>query len=290
MSWTVYCHTHIESNRKYVGLTKRSMERRWAQHCTQAKSSKGGRWHFPNAIRKYGPGAFKPDILGVYDSLEEASIEEERLIDEWDLRNPEKGFNLAKGGEHKPHPIRKNPWDDSEYRAKQLARPNIFNTPEVRAKNKAALNTPESKAKRSISSREVHSRPEVQIKLSLSSRGRKYPGRTKSSFAGRKHTEATLAKLRIANVGNTYSKGRNLSNKNALGYKQTAETRRKIAEASRASAVVVSQKNRRYVITDGVITHKVCKVHGLVLVAECIVGAYSNGKPRITCKVCNRGA
>jgi hypothetical protein len=30
------CHTHIESGRKYVGLTSRTMERRWSQHIIQA--------------------------------------------------------------------------------------------------------------------------------------------------------------------------------------------------------------------------------------------------------------
>ena len=58
MPWTIYCHTHIETGRHYVGLTKKTWQKRWNQHCSQAKSSKDGRWHFPNAIRKYGKEAF----------------------------------------------------------------------------------------------------------------------------------------------------------------------------------------------------------------------------------------
>jgi len=119
--WTVYCHTHIESERRYIGITSRTMERRWSQHVTQSKSSKGGRWHFPNAIRKYGPEAFGHEVWKKCLTLEIANAYEEYFIDLFRTRDPECGFNLAKGGVHRPHPIRKNPWDDPEFRAKQLA-------------------------------------------------------------------------------------------------------------------------------------------------------------------------
>ena len=280
--WTVYCHTHIESGRRYVGITSRTMERRWAQHCCQAKSSKGGRWHFPNAIRKYGPEAFEHQILGVYYSLEEANKEEERLIDEWDLRNSEKGFNLARGGEHKPHPIRKNPWDDPAYRARQIVIPKAIYSSSSRLKNKQALNTPESKTKRSAISKEIQARletkakisakltgrilsPEHVAKMSIAGKGRAVNPKTRAKirawftpevraelskkYEGRKLDQKTIEKIRTKGLGNTYS--------------------------------------RKFSITINGIS-KVCDAHGIVSGAEISVVHRSNGTTNVLCKRCCR--
>jgi len=116
--WTIYCHTLIADGRRYVGLTKKTMMARWNDHVYKSKSAKGGRWHFPNAIRKYGKDAFSHEVLEVCYDLDVANLAEECWIELLDTRNPERGFNLAKGGKHAPHPIRRNPWDDPEYRAK----------------------------------------------------------------------------------------------------------------------------------------------------------------------------
>lgn len=117
MSWTIYCHTHIESGRRYVGLTKYTMMHRWNQHCAQAKRVKSGRSHFANAVREYGKDAFSHEVLEACDTLEAANTAEERWIEELGTRDLSKGFNLTKGGKHVPHPF-KNPWDRPEYRKK----------------------------------------------------------------------------------------------------------------------------------------------------------------------------
>jgi len=159
------------------------MMQRWKTHVSKAKASKGGRWHFPNAIRKYGSQAFSHKVLEICTSLEEANEAEDAWINSFSTRFPEFGFNLAKGGEHKPHGIRQNPWNNPEFRAKQLSRPVPFNNPQARAANKAALNTPESKAKRSISSKEVTSRPEVLAKISAAAKGRIMSSETRTKIS-----------------------------------------------------------------------------------------------------------
>ncbi len=199
-TWTIYCHIHVESGRRYIGLTIKTMMHRWNQHCAQAKSSKGGRWHFPNAIRKYGKDAFSHEVLEICSTLEEANAAEERWIDFYDSRNPEKGFNLAKGGQHVPHPIRRNPWDNPEYRSKQLpgaiAR---INTPEARAASKAALNTPGSRAKRSAISKEIKSLPGAKKTASHGFRGKKHSPETRLRLitlnSSRSHSEETRKKI-----------------------------------------------------------------------------------------------
>lgn len=122
--WTIYCHTHTETGRRYIGLTKKTMVQRWNQHVFNAKSKNGyGCFHFWNAIRKYGKDAFSHHLLefGI-PTLEIANEREEYWIVFYDSRNPEKGFNLARCGEHRPHGIRKNPWDDPEFRSRNLSR------------------------------------------------------------------------------------------------------------------------------------------------------------------------
>jgi group I intron endonuclease len=97
-TWTIYCHTHIDSDRVYVGLTSQTTEKRWKTHVSHAKNSKGGRWHFPNAIRKYGKDAFSHRVLEVCDSLEKANLREEAWIELFESRDLRFGFNIAKGG------------------------------------------------------------------------------------------------------------------------------------------------------------------------------------------------
>jgi group I intron endonuclease len=130
------------------------MLKRWNQHLQNAKSKRGkGCRLFWNAIRKYGPEAFVHEVLEVCRDLEVANLAEECWIELFDTRNPEKGFNLAKGGQHVPHPTR-NPWDRPEYREKRL--PSLIaatHTPEAYAKMRATKNTPESRAARVIRSR-----------------------------------------------------------------------------------------------------------------------------------------
>jgi hypothetical protein len=168
--WTIYRHIHDESGRSYIGLTVQTMECRWKNHICAAKSAKGGRWHFPNAIRKYGSQAFSHEILQICYSLEEANTAEKFWIWTYDTQNVLRGFNLAKGGDHIPHPIRKNPWNDPEFRKKCGANWIHLHTPQAKAAWKASVNTFESRAKRSVISKEALSRPEVLAKISAAAK------------------------------------------------------------------------------------------------------------------------
>lgn len=199
MSWTIYCHTHVETSRRYVGMTAQTMERRWASHVTKARSSKGGRWHFPNAIRKYGKDAFSHEVLEICHDIEVANLAEECWIELFDTRNPEKGFNLAKGGLHVPCLEKRNPWDapgfkervvkslrernqDPGYRAVRSRVSNeVLSRPGVRMKLSSAtsfqFSTPEARALQSDRTRALHARP----------------GYTEASMVGFRRHAATVA-------------------------------------------------------------------------------------------------
>ena len=161
MPWTIYCHTHVESGRHYVGLTKKTWQKRWIQHCSQSKSSKDGRWHFPNAIRKYGKDAFSHEILEVCQDLDVANLAEECWIEFLETRDPLKGFNLAKGGTHRVSSgPRKNPWEDPAFRKS------------VTDGVTESWKSPDHISKMSEISKEVNARPEVRSAISSSLSGK----------------------------------------------------------------------------------------------------------------------
>jgi len=149
LHWTIYSHIH--SGRRYIGLTKLTMMKRWNQHIANAKHKRGrGCAHFWNAIRKYGKDAFTHGILEICDTLEAANAAEEKWINHFNTRDPDKGFNLAKGGDHAPHPYN-NPWDRPEFREKMLrvmTKVNASLTPAQRsAKSKKLWQNPEFREK-----------------------------------------------------------------------------------------------------------------------------------------------
>jgi hypothetical protein len=119
--YTIYCHIHIESGRRYTGLTKKTMAFRWNQHLQNALKKRGkGCAHFWAAIRKYGKDAFSHEVLETCSDLDQSNLAEEWWIRWFRTRDPQFGFNLKRGGSHTPHPVR-NPWDRPEFREKALA-------------------------------------------------------------------------------------------------------------------------------------------------------------------------
>ena len=164
--WTIYCHTHVESGRRYIGLTKKTMKQRWNQHILNAKSKTGkGCQHFWNAIKKYGKDAFSHQVLSVSLTVEEGNWFEKFWILMFDTTDVEKGFNLSKGGNHTPHPVKKDYWSDPDYRAaasfrsKKLWRNPSFRINHARVMQKA-LNTSDYKAKQSQSQKQRAETPD----------------------------------------------------------------------------------------------------------------------------------
>lgn len=91
MNYTVYCHTNKINNKKYIGITRQSVQQRW-------RDGKGyyGQAKFYNAIEKYGWDNFQHEIL--YENLteEEACKIESFLIKYYNtIKN---GYNTLPGG------------------------------------------------------------------------------------------------------------------------------------------------------------------------------------------------
>ena len=90
---TIYCHINKINNKKYIGITKTSAERRWGNNGENYK----GQVFYEKGVVPFGWDNFNHIILNddlPYDLIQQI---EARLIKELDLTNPDKGYNESEG-------------------------------------------------------------------------------------------------------------------------------------------------------------------------------------------------
>lgn len=90
------------NDKVYVGLTSKSWEKRWQEHCCSAFSKKK-KWRFQCAIAAYGKENWRHTILATTTSHIEAEMLEEKFILEYRSFEPEFGYNMTSGGKSFRH-------------------------------------------------------------------------------------------------------------------------------------------------------------------------------------------
>lgn len=90
----IYKITNRIDGKIYIGQTKRSIEKRWREHCRS--DSQCVRMH--KAIEKYGKENFTVTQIDSAIDQEEANAKEIYWISFFDSANKEKGYNLTYGG------------------------------------------------------------------------------------------------------------------------------------------------------------------------------------------------
>lgn len=102
----VYKLTNTTNGKVYIGITSRDEPARWSEHKVRAKQGlRNSRLY--DAIRKYGPDAFKREVIASASTEDELRELERRYIQEFDTYN--KGYNSNLGGHgflHVPEHIR----------------------------------------------------------------------------------------------------------------------------------------------------------------------------------------
>jgi len=95
--WYIYLVTNLVNRKRYVGCTKVSVQRRWAQH--RSAAAKGSSLLIHRAIRKYGTENFSIEVIetveGVHADLMAAEV---RQIAACGCLVPY-GYNLTPGGQ-----------------------------------------------------------------------------------------------------------------------------------------------------------------------------------------------
>jgi group I intron endonuclease len=104
----VYKHTCIISGKCYVGITVKTMEARWAEHCSDATRNKKRK--FFAAINKYGKDNWTHEVLFESDNEQETLDKEIEFIDFFN--SVKDGYNTSKdrfrtGIRHTPESIEK---------------------------------------------------------------------------------------------------------------------------------------------------------------------------------------
>ena len=93
-NYKVYVHINKINGKRYFGITKQEVEKRWLNGKGYNKNK-----YFTNAINKYGWNNFEHIVIAKGLTEEEAKWLEIELIREWNTTNRDKGYNITLGGE-----------------------------------------------------------------------------------------------------------------------------------------------------------------------------------------------
>lgn len=95
----LYVITNSITGMQYVGVTSRTLNKRWREHKSDARAGRG--WALHVAIRRYGADAFEVVEIERGDDWDALCKREQDLIVELGCLSP-KGYNLTPGGEGNP--------------------------------------------------------------------------------------------------------------------------------------------------------------------------------------------
>lgn len=96
-NYCVYMHVNKINGKKYIGITKESLKKRWGCHGSQYIHDNSGR--FAKALIKYGWENFDHIVVCENLSQEEACAKEIELIAVYKTQDPDYGYNIQAGGQ-----------------------------------------------------------------------------------------------------------------------------------------------------------------------------------------------
>lgn len=255
----LYKISNYVNGKIYIGLTK-NPKRRWQQHKSDAKGK--CKQYIHHAMAKYGIDNFTFEIISSHKILEDADRHEISLINQYNTRNKQYGYNIAVGGEHgmlgfhhsddakkKMSESRKGYKPSIETRQKMSkSRSKVIITDEwaqnISKSNKGKIISQETKDKMSKAQKNVNRNyTELANKAALSNKGKKRSLEivnkimaNHKGFSGKTHTGET--KLKISNA---------LKNKTRKPMSQ--ETKTKISESKKNKPA--PNKGKTWKLIDG---------------------------------------
>ena len=107
MKYIIYITTNQVNGKIYIGLHKTDTPYSFDNYLgcgvytNSPKSYMNGGTLFQNAVKKYGPNQFKRKTLKVFDTLEEAKLHENLLVNEEFIKRADT-YNMTEGGGYPP--------------------------------------------------------------------------------------------------------------------------------------------------------------------------------------------
>lgn len=167
--YKIYLVTNLLNSKKYVGITKFSIEERFLQHTKRG-------FLLTEAIKKYGKQKFSVELVEKVESSEKAYKLEQYYIEKYNTKSPN-GYNLTNGGDGIfGWEVTEKYRQECSDKVKQLHK-------EKKVGMYGKTHTEETKKKMSESSK----------------------GKPKPWLIGRKVSEETKEKIRQVNLGKTHS-------------------------------------------------------------------------------------
>lgn len=243
----VYLITNLVTQKVYVGSTTGCIQNRWKSHIGDLKKQRHHNRHLQSSWNKYGSHQFTFSILRRCHSDRCISVEQ-YYIDKYQSYKREFGYNLSptagntRGVKHGAAYRKKlsSSIKAAHARPEVIAlRARVMNTSEFKIRHRAAMKkvvtSTSYRQKMSKSVTKALANPEVRKKISdgVKRAYRNNPEMLKkvaASSTGRKHSEATLAKMR-AWWANPDNKERVASK--TRGRSKSPETIQKMKEAAR---------------------------------------------------------
>jgi group I intron endonuclease len=99
--FTIYKITCLSNNKLYIGMTSKTIFKRFKEHLRDAKKNRNNCRKLMNAIRKYDSENFSIEIIESHENFEDANAAEIKYIKLYDSVNS--GYNLQLGGHNGFH-------------------------------------------------------------------------------------------------------------------------------------------------------------------------------------------
>jgi len=232
---------------KYTGCTTQGIEKRWKDHCNEAKRSNGG-FVLHNAIRKYGIANFTiSEIYRSADIEHTLNVKEKEFIVEHKTHVSQGGYNLTMGGE--------GTIGLSEETKRKISESLKGHVHSIETRRK--MSDSQKGHKNGVG--RVHFEA-TKRKMSASGMGRVCSDETRQKLSlaqkGKVASDETRRKMSAAKMGNRCSVGHiasdetrrkmsaaKMGNKNCLGHRPSDKTRRKMSESQKGR--VCSEETRR---------------------------------------------
>lgn len=234
--YIVYKHTCLDNGKVYIGMTGTPFLIRTGNNGEgYLHKKKNGDWVQPQmarAILKHGWDNFSHEILFENLSKEEADAKEKELIELYDSRNPQKGYNTRTGGSNGPLSEEAKEKLRETMRGRYDGENNPFYGKTHSQETKDLIG---AKNKMYASQRDISGENNPMWGRKLTEEERKKCG---DAMLGKKHSDETKKKMSEA-AKKSWASGKRKKKKEA-----TKETREKLSAVLKGKKRTVEQKKR----------------------------------------------